>query len=311
MDHPNPSTTSLSLQKAGTNSDAPKIFAYNSHIEFMNDFLSFRQSMSGRSSTNVWTVRNWARRLGVASSTTVFNILKGKKLPSATLTAKIAHSMNLLPLEHEYFSTLIEIQRQKDSSDTIQIVLMRKLRALETIAKTERLNSRQFQYTCLPQHHVLRALTTLRDFSEDPTWIRDRIVFNMSDNEIRCTFQDLIYAGLLARNRNGRLIPTAAFHETHSTNLDERIFHYLNESIESARHSIKNAPISERTISNNIFSVRFSRVEEMKAFIHTFREDFLGNFGGTDEMSDSVYQLNIQLFPAARPAAQKDKSSES
>jgi uncharacterized protein (TIGR02147 family) len=57
-------------------------------------------------------------------------------------------------------------------------------------------------------------------------------------------------------------------------------------------------PSAERDISGVYFSFRKSQMAAVKQLIHHFRQEIL-ELASQEADADSVYQLNLQLFPIA------------
>lgn len=213
--------------------------------------------------------------------------------------------MELRPLEIEYFETLLEYHRQKNSAEVVRIGLLRKLRALRAIARTDTLDPNRFRLVCQPYHYIIRALTELEGFLEDPRWIQSRIRYPLTEEEITDALQDLILAGMLERNSEGKLTPSSAFSDTPHHYSSEETRNYFREAIALSIRTLDAVPVDQRLFSSNTFSVRLDRVLEMKEFVQSFRDEFCSAMESTDGKSNAVYLLNIQLFPATSHGGDK------
>jgi hypothetical protein len=80
------------------------IFEFHSYTEFLQHYVEAR-----RKSSTHWSIGLWAKQLGLASTSTLTNILQGRRPPSTQLAAKIAKSIiELSPHEGTYFQLLVE-----------------------------------------------------------------------------------------------------------------------------------------------------------------------------------------------------------
>lgn len=276
-------------------------FRYDSHIDLLNAFVIRKQSEDKKA----WSLGSWAKRLKLSSSAALVNVLKGRKLPSEDLGLRFAESMKMRPLEAEYFVTLLELARQKGSVGSVQLGLRRKLKALSTLATTDFLSVDRFSFVSRPHHFIIREMVNLRDYREDCQWISKRMKYSVSPETVRESIQNLIHAGLLERTRDGKLKMTSPFQDTTRDVPSEALKLYHEQCAEMAKQAIRTTPVAERDFSNNVLSVRMSRMQEMKDFIKAFREEFSGCFDSADGSADEVYHLNIQLFPVSQKDEEK------
>ncbi len=195
---------------------------------------------------------------------------------------------------------MIEIGRQKDSTnESVQMGLLRKLRALRAISQTETLDSKKFQFVCLPYHLVIRQMVSLANFREDEEWIQNHIRMDITREEIRAAIQDLVHVGLLERLADGRLVAASPFVETEQDVANENGKKFLTASMDLAKRALYEVPLRERDFSSDVINVRSERIPELKAYLEQFREELNGVFAEQDDSSDSVYQVNLQVFPVA------------
>lgn len=278
------------------------IFEFSSPIEFIDSFLKLKSKTRDQNikTRNAWSLGSWAKRLKLSSSATLTNILKGRKLPSPELCERMALSMSLRPLEAEYFHTLVEMYRQKTSGDVVKIGLQRKLRALASLAKTATVDPKNFEFVCKPHHHILREMTSMNDFREDAEWIRKRLRFPLTQDEISSAIQDLLLAGLLERSPEGHLRPSSPFHDTQQDLSQDAVKKYFIEAFELSKNSVYGVGVRERNLSSNTFLIEKSRIPEIKNFIQNFRQEFLGCFSTEPGKGDAVYQINIALIPTTQ-----------
>ncbi len=80
------------------------IFDFQSYTEFLQNYVETK-----RSSCAHWSIGSWAKQLGLASTSTLTNILQGRRPPSTLLASEIAKSIiELSSHERAYFQLLVE-----------------------------------------------------------------------------------------------------------------------------------------------------------------------------------------------------------
>ncbi len=83
------------------------IFEFQSYTEFLQNYAETKKSTNAH-----WSLGLWAKQLGLSSTSTLTNILQGRRPPSATLASEIAKSIiELNKHERDYFQLLVEFYK--------------------------------------------------------------------------------------------------------------------------------------------------------------------------------------------------------
>jgi hypothetical protein len=107
------------------------IFEYDDPLRALDSFLAFKRSSAASDGKRQhWSLGGWARRLDLASTSVITNILKGRNVPSLGLIQKIAESMELDTEATEYLILLFERQRQKEALPLLREALDRRIEEL-------------------------------------------------------------------------------------------------------------------------------------------------------------------------------------
>ncbi|MBS1962401.1 MAG: DUF4423 domain-containing protein [Bdellovibrionales bacterium] len=274
-----------------------EVFAHETLTGLLCAFIDDKKAAR----TGGWSLGSWSRRLGLASASSLSNVLKGRAVPSDNLTTKIAETMDLAPVEREYLSVLVEIARERSPSSNRRVELRRRSAALRASARTERIGTTEAEFmTSAPWPFIIRELANLRDFREDPEWMANRLKFPVDREAIAESLSVLLRFGLLARTKDGELKLSAPIRETEPDRESESTRAYHEMSAKLAEEAIRTTPVEARDFSSLVLNVRHESMPEMKRAIERFRQEFCGEFDQTDGTGEDVYQLNLQFFPVTR-----------
>ena len=152
-----------------------------------------------------------------------------------------------------------------------------------------------FEYLSHWYYPTIREMTARPDFRLDCEWIADQLHPKIKPSEVERAIEVLLRLGFIVE-RDGQVErgePTLTTgHEVNSL----AIVNYHHQMIDLGKESIESIERQWRDISALTMCVRPDQIAELKQRIHAFRETLMQL---TDAVEDpeTVYQLNIQLFP--------------
>ena len=241
-----------------------------------------------------FSIRAWAKSLGLSSHGPLQQILAGKRtLPKKYLPA-LKKSLGLNQRELDYLSNLIDFEKSKTEEEkSIFNNRMKKLRP--KMSDVHILEVENYKYFENPLHSIIRTLMERKDFRPDPKWIQSTLVFKTSINEINEVINRLIDLGSIEKKgkkliKNKRAIQNKAdvpsagvkkFHERMATIAAEEVF---------------KQDVAEREYNSMSFNIKEDKVAEAKLRLREFVQDFISEFQANPDESELTYQINNQFF---------------
>ena len=227
-------------------------------------------------------------------------VLKGQRLPSREMILRLANDFHLSKSEQLYFELLVSLERNKKARTRYATYFRRARKASpETTARAFHrcgylLSDRQVVLPC-DQATGRNAL-----IQEDSAWIRKRLRNKVTGTEIRTAIQTMIKLNLLERDKRGTLRVKAKNLRTSSDIPSGAIRSHHMQMMLRAIEATQEQRVEEREITSITIQMDRKHFESAKKRLREFRDQFNKEY--SSEVSDSVWQLNIQLFEHTRTA---------
>lgn len=271
------------------------VFQYHESSELLGAYIAHRKA-SGR----YFSISSWSKKLELPTSGIIVNILKKRRTLAEDLAERIAGSMELSPLEREYFLTLVAWERARNAASRAEDTLGRKLASLRLRERTRVLDERSVEEVShLKTIAVKEALSLCQD-RPSVAWIRERVTLPMSDTEIEAVLESLVKVGVLVRANDGSLSVIDANIESANDVSSSGVRRFHRESLDHAKDALENVPLQARHFTSYVMPVDENRIAEAKQVIEEFIDGFVARFEATSPGANAVYQLNLNYVPLTR-----------
>jgi uncharacterized protein (TIGR02147 family) len=267
------------------------IYQYANYRDFLNDYYSNSKEVN-----KSFTFRYFAKLAGFGSCGFFKLILQGKRNLAPEGIEKIAKALNLNKEESFFFFNLV-LFNQAITQDDKRLFADQLLKSRE-YKKLHPLSEAQYSYFSKWYLVSIRELAGLSTFQEDPEWIAQKVKPEITVPQAKKALEDLIKLGLLKRDQNGKLVQAEANISTPDEVVSVYLANYHVDMMSKGQESIKRFPREKREISSVTFGMSQENVRKIKEIIYECRKKILDITTG-DPQSNSVYQLNFQLFPLA------------
>lgn len=268
------------------------IFEYDNYREFLKDFFAFKKQ-EGKS----LSVRNFSRLCGFQSHSFVIGVLQGKKDLSTGAIEKFVKTLKLNKDEASHFKLLVFLNQAKNSEERARY--SKEIIRSRSYRKAQPLKEAQLDYFTHWYYVVIREMVKLPQFKEDPQWIASHIEPGITPKQAEEAVEQLQKLGLLNRDKTGRLIQSDSVVATADEVVSASLAHYHKEFMRKAGESIDSIPRENRDISSVTFPVSSQTAKRIKEKIQKFRME-LAEEAASDSNVDTIYQLNLQLFPVTQ-----------
>ena len=237
----------------------------------------------------------WSKRLGYRSPRSIAMVIKGQRLPSATLVSRLSQDFKLNDREHRYFELLVEKARREkrgaNLGDTLQQLQL--LRGEESHGRL--LSADQFSWIAEWYHYVLRQLIVTKWFREDLPWIQKTLRHKISAVQIRDAIERMIALGLVGRNRQGHLILTEPHIKTTQNIPSEALRQHQKQMLQRALEAIDEQSLESRETTSVTIAIDSADFGAAVSAIRKFRDEFHVRFH-KPKGGNAVFQLGLQFF---------------
>lgn len=226
-----------------------------------------------------FSLRAFARRLGLSPGA-LSEIMRRKRGVSAEKALDIVSRLGLSEAEALRFRNLL-LRDQSDSMVTI------KGDAFELIARW--------------YYPAIISLFNLDQPPQSEEEVAEALALDLA--VAKDAIQRLINFRLLRREEDGRVVSTGMHFSTEEDVPSEAIRRAHIDGLDIAAQALHKYQVNEREFTSIVFDASQVCIDEAKSEIRQFRDSLSQMMKGPER--DTVYRLNIQLFPLNRPAAQK------
>lgn len=271
----------------------PKVFDYNSPVDFLNAAFKAMQKQNPR-----FSLRAWAKQLDLSHVAMLSMVLNSKRRLLPSLSSKISQSFlkaaRFSENEARYFDMLVLFSNATTNDE--KLFYQRILASLRPDQTFSDLELDHFRIVSDWYHLAIVEMTMLKNFNPDLQWISLRLGGSVNEGQVKEAIDRLIRIGLLERTADGILRKMKSHYATPTDISNEAIRKYHTQMIEKSLIALKTQSVEERDITAHILTTSKDKLPEAKKMIRHFRRK-LANFLETPK-GDAVYQVNIQLFNA-------------
>ncbi len=277
----------------------PCVYNYNDFRKFLADYQRSREAHD-----RSFTKSAVCKRLGIPNTRSYLNdIINGRPL-SPDYVERFLRVFELGKEEGRFFRMLVKYN-QAEIADEKELYLDQ-LISLNKTPKTM-IDKRAFAFFREWRHAVIRALLDVVKFKSDYASLGRALFPPVSSKKVRESIALLKRLDLIRPDAHGFWRPSEKSITTSDYIKDELIYYYQAQCLELARQAIFNRRDTPQNISTNTISISKRGYARIEKKIGKFRSEIRSLVHKDGDPSDGVYQLNIQLFSAAR--IPKDKNA--
>lgn len=238
-------------------------------------------------------LRNWARRLGYRSPSSLTMVIKGQRIPSPNMVDALVKDLKLSKREARHFQLLVELEKnQKEGKDTTNV--LKELAKLSTQENSYKISLQEFNVISDWHCIVIKQLIDTPDFINDLDWIHRRLRRKITIAQIKSAIEALVDLNLVKRTPDGGLAPLKKGFVTPNDVPSDAIKNHHEGMVLQGLKSIREQEPGQRQIVGNTLKVSEEDLPEAKEAIFEFIKEFNQRF--SSGLSSDLYQLNIQFF---------------
>ena len=271
----------------------------------VHDFPDYRSFLRERyrelkKKNGKFSLGAWAKRLGMKGSSGLVMILKGQRNPGPELTESLISDLSLPQREAIYFRDLVTLEKCGSKDSPARFDIIERLSRMHPTKQFKSLSQEEFRAVSQWFYYAIRELVDLKDFCEDPEWIQKRLRIFVSQNDIKQALETLEKLGLLVREK-GRLRYVTQVTSTHDIP-DEGLKRFHEQMLNQAAGALRKVDVTNREISGLTFTIAKKDLPIAKELIRNLYRE-MTQLSRSEQ--DSVYQLEVALFPLTKDGGAK------
>ena len=244
-----------------------------------------------------WSYGSWAKRLGLKATSSITKIIHGEREPGEQITEQLVTYFQFDERDATYFRDLVRLNKiRKDPR--LSLLLLEKMSKENPQVAYRFLDDKTFSVISNWYYLPLRELIGNPHFVEDAEWIVKQFRFKLTAREVSQAIDTMLELNLIQRKDDGKLTLAEGRISTNNDVASEGIKRYHEQMLDHAKLSLRNTEVAEREFTASSLSLRIETLEKAKEVIRDFRRHFADLIEET--AGDTVYQLQIQLFPLTK-----------
>lgn len=241
-----------------------------------------------------FTLRAWAKQLGISSYGTLHQIIKGMRPFPKKYAMALGESLGLDAKEILYFETLIDYEKAKSLKEKEHF-----LKRLKELAPGEKVTTHEvdtFQYLKNPLNGAIIEMSSLHGFKADPNWIKEHLVIRTTVNEIKEALRLLCDLGFLKFDEYGDLKRQYVKIRSRNDVKSEALREYHKSVLAHAADALETQDVMEREFNSVAFGIKKSSLPKIKQNIRNLIEEIIQEHEASDGEAEEIYQFSNQFF---------------
>lgn len=266
-------------------------FGYTNYRHFLRDFYDAQKA-----SKKGYSYRAFSKAAGFTSPNYLKLVIDGERNVSPEAIQKISQVLKLSGTMATYFEALVKMNQA--ASDEERLAYFETLKKITPSAKKRSLEASGLEYLSSWLHAVLREMTILHDFRDDPYWIARRMHGKASAQEILKSFHFLLQEGYIEKTPEGRYQPKDNVVLSSDEIRSLAIRNYHRQMLELARESLDGQSLDEREFGALTIILAKEHLGELKGRMKAFRQELhaWALAKNQERAGDQVVQVNSHMY---------------
>jgi uncharacterized protein (TIGR02147 family) len=267
--------------------ERPKVFAYLNFREYLDDMILYLRAH------RLYSSRSFAETVGFSSPSYLKMIIDGKRNLTVKNARRLAMGLELSTEETRYFLSLVHFG-QLSNTDLKQaafedLMQFKRFREIHVLTRAE------YEFYTDWRQPVLYEMVGHVDFELEAESVCNSL--GLTPKELERSLESLILLSLI-KKENGKYIKTnlgiRTQHETKSVN----VRNFQKTMISKSMELLDEIPAEHRDYQMLTLALSSTDFEALKKVLYSFLARTNQKFSSSKN-PESIYQLNLQLFPVA------------
>jgi uncharacterized protein (TIGR02147 family) len=265
-------------------------------LEYFDYQLFLRDFIENCKKEKPWFSYRYLESKTSIDHSNLVKITQGKRHASKANVSSLCEALKFNQKETEYFKTLVEFNKSKNQAKSK--VLLEKLIALKNVT-LKTLEPHQYDYYRQWYHTAVYSLLDFYEFRGDYAALAEAVDPPITPKQAKETIALLEKLQLIHKEPDGRYVQTQKLISTGAKWRSIAIQNFQEETMKLAINSLYRQPQNVRNISTLTMALTKDEMIAIHELTEQYRKSIIKvvNEGGK---GDTVYQLNIQLFPLTK-----------
>jgi uncharacterized protein (TIGR02147 family) len=277
------------------------IFEYIDYRTFLADYYQDKKA-----TTPYFSYRYFSQKTGVNSPSFLKNVIEGKRNLTINMAERFAKALGFKAKEKAYFLNLISFNQAKTLNE--KQVCYNLLRTISKRVKESVIKGDQYDFFSNWYVAAIRELICLRNFNDDFDLLAAAVEPAIDPALAKASVELLLRLKMVEKTKSGiyKQTSTALSVDDSVTSMAVRTF--TRTMIDHSKNSLEAISKENRHISGITMGISKKSYDIMIKEIEAFK-DRLKIIVAHDNAANSVYQINLALFPISK--TQETGSSDS
>jgi uncharacterized protein (TIGR02147 family) len=274
------------------------IFEYIDYRLYIRDYFSERKRRNP-----AFSHRSLAQKLGLSTSNYILLIMQGKRNLTADLRNKMSTVFGHGRREAEYFEEMVSFAHAK--TDAEKSCHFGRMIAMRRVLKMTVLQDSRYEYLSTWYNPVIRELVTHPEWDGDFETLARSVRPPLSVAQARRSVELLLQCGLITLEK-GRYQQTSQVVMVEKSTVSLAVTNFHREMCRRALEVLDTTDREHRDMTGCTLHISKKTFGSIKEELAQCRERIL-TLAQADQDADSVYHLNLHLFPVSFPTKNTGK----
>ncbi len=264
---------------------------------FMEYKLFLSSLFSAMKQRTKYGYHQFAEDLGFSRTNIMYQYMQGVRKLTAKTAKQISDTLDLKGVERRYYELMIEYCNT--GKQPVRDNCLQKMLDIKSHKLNSEVDKNQLSFLSEWYHPVILEFISINGFKNDPYWIAEQITPKLRPEQVKKSLVLLEKLQLIEIKDDVISVTNNTVRTGHRIR-GIALTSYHKNMLERAQEALIRTPGKLRNISAMTISVNEENFNKIRSMIHEFNEKIF-TIANESQDPDSIYQVNIQLFPFILP----------
>ncbi len=267
------------------------LYEYSDYRKYIKDYYE-----NNKARTPNFSFRYLSMKAGINSASFFKSIMDGTRNLTKNTILKTCLALKLADKEAEYFENLVFFNQAKSIAD--KNVYFDRLVGFQKLKNLKLVKEEEYDFYAEWYHCIIRELAVNLDFKDNFALLASKILPTITAKQAEKSVSLLLKLGFL-KKENNRYVQRDPVISSGNSIKSHQITQFQIKMLQRAMEAYDRSQTDERMMSSTTFNISKESFEYFKKKIREIRSHLL-EIARTDDKSDRIYQMNINLFPVSK-----------
>lgn len=269
----------------------------------IRNYLDYRQYLKDLSAHfkahySDFSSRTFSQLAELGGNSYLTMILNGERNLTPVTVAKFSKALRLNAKETLYFENLVLFNQTKNEDERDRYFT--RLAELRHRTPATGLKREQFKYMSNSLFAIVREMTSLPNFQDDPEWIASKLRRPATKGQVAYALETLNNLGLVVRGDDGRYRHSETLLQSPDDVGAADIMNYHRQILSESKEAVFNVPYEEWDMASMTLPVQKKNISQVMGILSKCREEIASLINNDSPDYHEVFQINMQVFPVTK-----------